>query len=234
MRTSITVLAALAVVTIGLHADNWPQFRGPNGQGVSAETGLPLKWSATGNIAWKTAIPGESWSSPAIWGDRVFLTTATDSGESCRVLSLDRKTGRILWDKEVFKQVQRRKEARNTYATPTPATDGERVYACFGDGGFAALNFAGDLLWTNHDYRFYGQHGLGTSAILNDGLLIMARDTAARVMTRRSVGRSHGTGPTSSRSTPRRGRNAGKPSGACPASPTAFQASGNPLPGPPS
>ena len=176
MRTSVTILAVLAIATGALHADNWPQFRGPNAQGVSAETGLPLKWSGTENIAWKTAIPGESWSSPAIWGDRVFLTSAMDSGESCRVLALDRKTGRILWDKEVFKQVQRRKEGRNTYATPTPATDGERVYACFGDGGFAALNFAGDLLWTNHDYRFYGQHGLGTSPILHEGLLIMARD----------------------------------------------------------
>ena len=176
MKTSITILATLLVAASATRADNWPQFRGPNAQGASAETGLPLKWSATENVAWKTAIPGESWSSPAIWGDRVFLTSATDSGESCRVLALDRRTGRILWDKEVFKQVQRRKEGRNTYASPTPATDGQRVYACFGDGGFAALNFAGDLLWTNHDYRFYGQHGLGTSAILHDGLLIMARD----------------------------------------------------------
>jgi outer membrane protein assembly factor BamB len=164
---------AVAVTT---QAGNWPQFRGPTAQGHSTETGLPLKWSATESIAWTTPIPGESWSSPIVWANRVFLTTATDGGASCRVLALDRKFGKILWDKEVFQQVPRRKEGRNSYATPTPATDGERVYACFGDGSFAALNFAGEVVWTNRDYKFYGQHGLGTSPILHDGLLIMARD----------------------------------------------------------
>ncbi|MFN0068013.1 MAG: PQQ-binding-like beta-propeller repeat protein [Limisphaerales bacterium] len=137
---------------------------------------MPLRWSATENVAWKTPLPGEAWSSPIVWGDRVFVTTATDAGESCRVLSLDRRTGRILWDKEVFKQVPRRKEGRNTYATPTPATDGERVYACFGDGSFAAIDFAGETVWTNRSHPFYSQHGLGSSPILHDGLLIMARD----------------------------------------------------------
>ena len=171
------IVAGLCLsVSATAEAENWPQFRGPTAQGHSAETGLPLKWSATENIAWKAPIPGESWSSPVVWADRVFLTTATADGASCRVLALDRKSGRILWDKEVFQQVPRRKERRNSYATPTPATDGERVYACFGDGSFAALNFAGDVVWINRDYKFYGQHGLGTSPILHDGLLIMARD----------------------------------------------------------
>ena len=92
------------------------------------------------------------------------------------MLSLHRKTGEILWNKEVFQQMPRRKEGRNTYATPTAATDGERVYACFGDGSFAALSFAGEVVWTNRDYPFYSQHGLATSPILHRGLLIMARD----------------------------------------------------------
>lgn len=95
-----------------------------------------------------------------MWVDRVFLTTATDGGASCRVLALDRKSGKSLWNKEVFQQVLRRKEGRNSYATPTPATDAERIYACFGDGSFAALNFAGEVVWTNRDDKFYGQHGL--------------------------------------------------------------------------
>ncbi len=157
-------------------AENWPCFRGPSGQGVSAEKNLPLTWSATENIAWKTPIPGESWSSPIVWGDRVFVTTATEKGASCRVLCLNRATGEILWNKEVFRQVPGHKGDRNTYATPTPATDGERVYACFGDGSFAALDFAGIVVWTNRDYRFYSQHGLGSSLVLHRGLLIMARD----------------------------------------------------------
>jgi len=159
-----------------LWAADWPQFRGPELQGISREDALPLRWSDTENVAWKVGIPGQSWSSPIVWGDRVFVTTATDNGESCRVLALDRKSGRLLWNREVFQQVPRRKEGRNSYATPTPATDGERVYACFGDGSFAAVDFAGEVSWINRDYKFYGQHGLGTSPILHQGLLIMARD----------------------------------------------------------
>lgn len=176
MKKSITLCTAFVLAASALQAGHWPQFRGPDGQGHSTETAVPLTWSATENIAWKTPIPGESWSSPIVWGDRVFVTTTTGAGESCRVLLLHRASGKILWDNEVFKQVPRRKEGRNTYATPTPATDGERVYACFGDGSFAALNFAGDVVWTNRNYKFYGQHGLGSSPILHGGLLIMARD----------------------------------------------------------
>ena len=162
-----------------VHAENWPEFRGPGHQGISGETGLPLKWSATENIAWKTPLPGQSWSSPIVWNDRVFVTTATENGASCRILALDRVAGTIVWDKEVFRQKTLRKEERNTYATPTPATDGERVYVCYGDGSFAALNFAGEIVWSNRDYKFYSQHGLGSSPILHDGTLIMARDASS-------------------------------------------------------
>lgn len=171
-----TVLLIPLLFTVAARAENWPQFRGPTGQGRSSETDVPLQWSATENVVWKTELPGESWSSPIVWGDRVFVTTATEAGQSCRVLSLDRDTGRVLWDREVFNQVPRRKEGRNSYATPTPATDGERVYACFYDGSFAALDFAGNIVWTSRTYPFYSQHGLGTSPILHRGLLIMARD----------------------------------------------------------
>jgi outer membrane protein assembly factor BamB len=176
MKRILPFVAGLWIAAAAIRAENWPQFRGPTGQGHSAETRVPLKWSATENLAWKTELPGQSWSSPIVWADRVFVTTATDDGESCRVLALDRKAGTILWNKEVFKQVLRRKEGRNTYATPTPATDGERVYACFGDGSFAALSFAGELAWTNRSYPHYSQHGLASSLILHRGLLIMARD----------------------------------------------------------
>ena len=171
----LQALAFLIFIAVA-SAENWPQFRGPTGQGTSTEAGLPVRWTATENVAWKTSIPGESWSSPIVWGDRVFVTSATEGGLSCRVLSLDRKSGSVLWNKEVFQQVPRRKEGRNSYATPTPATDGARVYACFGDGSFAALNFAGEVVWTNRDYPFYSQHGLATSPILQRGLLIMSRD----------------------------------------------------------
>lgn len=176
MKPSAGILLSLLLAAASCVAENWPQFRGPTGQGHSSEREVPLAWSATENIAWHTPIPGQSWSSPIVWADHVFVTTATDNGEACRIIALDRETGRLLWDKEVFRQAPRRKEGRNTYATPTPATDGERVYACFGDGSFAALNFAGELAWTNRNYPFYGQHGLASSLILHHGRLIMARD----------------------------------------------------------
>jgi outer membrane protein assembly factor BamB len=89
---------------------------------MSSEKGLPTEWSSTTNIAWKTEIPGEGWSSPVIYGDRVFVTTAVDTGVSCRVLCLKRQTGEILWNKEVVQQTPKRKEKRNSYATPTPVT----------------------------------------------------------------------------------------------------------------
>ncbi|MFO1497328.1 MAG: PQQ-binding-like beta-propeller repeat protein [Verrucomicrobiota bacterium] len=174
------ILSALALLSFATQAENWPQFRGPTHQGLSGEDKVPLHWSAESNIVWRTELPGESWSSPIVWNDRVFLTSATEGGVSCRVLSLDRRSGRLLWNSEVFQQVPLRKEGRNTYATPTPATDGERVYACFGDGSFAALDFAGQVVWTNRDYPFFGQHGLGTSPLVEQGLLIMARDGSSQ------------------------------------------------------
>lgn len=178
MKQLSLVIASLLLMPVIGGAQNWPQFRGPNTQGHSAEKGLPLKWSATENIAWKMEIPGESWSSPIVWGDRIFVTTATEGGASCRVIAIDRRTGAILWNREVFKQPLRRKESRNSYATPTPATDGQLVYACFGDGSFAALDFKGNVVWINRDYPHYSQHGLGTALLLHDGLLIMARDAS--------------------------------------------------------
>jgi outer membrane protein assembly factor BamB len=106
---------SILLTTAPANAENWPRFRGPTGQGRPAETGVPLQWSAAENVAWKTPLPGESWSSPIVWDDHVFVTTATDDGASCRVLALDRKSGSILWNQEVFQQALRRKEGRNTY-----------------------------------------------------------------------------------------------------------------------
>jgi outer membrane protein assembly factor BamB len=160
--------------------DPWPGFRGPSGQGQSAAEPL-LRWSATSGVLWKTAIPGEGWSSPIVWDRRVFLTTATANGAQCRILGLDAADGRIVFDTQVFEQVPSRKEGKNSYATPTPCTDGRRVYAVFGDGSAAAVDFEGKALWTNRDVKFYSRHGLGASPVLVDGLLIMPYDGSNRV-----------------------------------------------------
>jgi outer membrane protein assembly factor BamB len=181
LRMRKMALVLLALWSLRLGAENWPRFRGPTGQGISSERNLLLHWSTSSNVVWKTAIPGEGWSSPIVWGDRVFVTTATQNGTRCHVLCFDRVSGRVFWDKEVFEQVPLRKEGKNSYATPTPCTDGERVYAVFGDGSAVALAFDGSVIWTNREAQYYSRHGLGTSPILYGGLLIMPYDGSNRV-----------------------------------------------------
>ena len=177
MRNIVAVVAIVVFTCLNhAQAENWPRFRGLTGQGISTEPSIAVEWSADKNVAWKTAIPGLGWSSPIVWGDRVFVTSATDDGRSCHVICVDATNGQIVWDKEVFKQETRRKESKNSYATPTPVTDGKHVYAFFGAGGAAAVDFDGNVVWTNTDYPFYSQHGLGASPILHGDLLIMPFD----------------------------------------------------------
>jgi outer membrane protein assembly factor BamB len=176
MPRRFLAIPILLVLTVPAWGENWPGFRGPMGQGISSETGLPAKWSATDNIAWSVQIAGEGWSSPIVWNDRVFVTTAADGGESCRIVALARADGKVLWNVEVFRQQKFRKEGKNSYATPTPVTDGDHVYAIFNDGGIAALTVAGKPAWVNRDVKYYSQHGLGASPILHEDTLIMAFD----------------------------------------------------------
>lgn len=176
MKRLIWMLLMTGLAGGSLRSENWPVWRGPTRQGISSESGLPTRWDAQTHVKWRTEIPGQGWSSPIVYADRVFLTTATREGRACHVLCVDRQTGAILWDRHVFDQDLKRKESRNSYATPTPAADAERVFAVFGDGSFVALSHAGDEVWTNRSHSFYGQHGLGTSPIIYQDLLIMARD----------------------------------------------------------
>jgi outer membrane protein assembly factor BamB len=159
-----------------LSAENWPSFRGPTGQGVSSEKNLPLKWSGTENVAWKTAIPGEGWSSPIVQGDRIFVTSTTKEGASCHVICVDRRSGKILWNTKVFDQKATKKRNENSYATPTPVTDGKQAYAVFSSGKIVAVDYDGKVAWMNHDVKFYGHHGLAASPILYKDLLIMPFD----------------------------------------------------------
>jgi len=163
------------VTTSAQQPENWARFRGPNGQGISNATGLPVNWSVNENVAWKTDIPGEGWSSPIVWNDHIFLTTTTEEGRNCHVIAVDRRTGRILWDKMVFTQApNQHRHPMNSYATPTPVTDGNTVYAVFSGGSFVALDFNGNVRWTNTDMNFYSQHNMGTSPILYGDLLLLA------------------------------------------------------------
>lgn len=173
---TLSASVVLAVLASSLQGEDWPRFRGPTGQGVSSETGLPLTWSNTKNVAWKTAIPGEGWSSPVIHGDRVFVTSTTEEGSKCHVICVDRRSGKILWNTKVYEQQTSKKRNENSHATPTPATDSRNVYAVFSSGVMVAVDFKGRVEWTNHDVEFYGHHGLAASPILYEDLVIMAYD----------------------------------------------------------
>jgi outer membrane protein assembly factor BamB len=171
-----TLAIAIAAAGTRLPAEDWPGFRGPAGQGLSTEKGLPLEWSRERSVAWKTAIPGEGWSSPIVAAGRVIITAAGDGGASCLMICLDRDTGKVRWTKEVFRQVPSRKEGKNSYASSTPVTDGERVYAVFADGSFAALTLDGEVAWINREHKHFSKHGLGCSPRIYRDLLIMAFD----------------------------------------------------------
>ncbi len=182
----MTTMRFVLSLTIGLtlspslRGGDWTRFRGPNGQGISSETNLPVTWSAEKNIAWKTSIPGKGWSSPIVHGDRLFLTSATEEGVSCRVICVNRVDGSVLWNKEVHRQKQGPMRKQNSYATPTPVTDGKNVYAVFYDGTAVAVDFSGKLIWKNSDVRFFSLHGLGASPVLVNGQLIMPFDGSSR------------------------------------------------------
>ena len=169
-------LVIFVAVYDSARAENWTRFRGANGQGISTEEDLPIAWSPTENIVWKTAIPGNGWSSPIVYDDLVFLTTTTDEGKSCHVICVNRSDGEINWDKEVHRQQTGAKRAQNSYATPTPVTDGKKVYAVFADGTVVAVDFSGEVVWKNSEVEFHSLHGLGASPVLAGDQLIMPFD----------------------------------------------------------
>jgi outer membrane protein assembly factor BamB len=176
---------ALLVLAAGGRGDDWPQFRGPTGQGLAGERDLPVEWGPRKNVAWKRAIPGAGWSSPIVCLGRVYLTTAVPVGgdQSLRALCLDARSGRVLWAREVFRQDGRtapRIHPKNSHASPTPVTDGYRVYVHFGHQGTGCLNPRGRMLWRNTGLRYQPVHGNGGSPILVDDSLIFNCDGADR------------------------------------------------------
>lgn len=169
------VLLLLLLLGVPLHAQDWPEFRGPGGQGHSAERNLPLTWSETKNVKWKVALPGKGWSSPAIQGERIWLTTEAD--KALRLLCVNRNTGALLHNIELFRlKSAGALHAKNSLASPTPILEGDKVYVHFGAHGTACLTQAGEIVWkTKLDYD-NGQHGPGGSPVLYDDLLIVNCD----------------------------------------------------------
>jgi outer membrane protein assembly factor BamB len=156
----------------------WPQFRGPTGQGHAAdEARVPITWSETQNIRWKVPVPGQGWSSPVVADGRIWLTTAlVDDPVSLRLLGFDEATGRTLVDAEVFR-VRRPRDInpKNSWASPTPVVQGDRVFVHFGADGTAAVATDGTVVWKKQ-FPYESQHGAGGSPILHEGLLIFSGD----------------------------------------------------------
>ncbi len=157
-------------------AESWPQFRGPGGQGHAAATNLPTAWSETENIRWKTPVPGLGWSSPAIVGRQIWVTTAIESQGSLRAVCVDRETGEIVHDVEVFHHDDLgRIAAKNSHASPTPIVDGRHVFVHFGAHGTACLSTDGQIVW-RQTLKYDHRHGPGGSPVSWHDLLIVACD----------------------------------------------------------
>jgi outer membrane protein assembly factor BamB len=182
-------------------AANWPQWRGPDSTGVAVNASPPIQWSDTENVRWKTALPGRGHSTPIIWGDHVFVTTAIPVGQPFAprrsnrpgahdnlpvtrahrfaVIAIDRKNGNILWEKSLHESIPREGgHATASLASASPVTDGKNVYAYFGSHGLYCLNFAGDIVWQKQFGKMHTKHGHGegTSPALHERFLVINWD----------------------------------------------------------
>ena len=203
--TSFAFILSLSLTTVGFAA-NWPQWRGPDGSGISNEKNLPAEWTPTKNIKWKTPIAGRGHSSPIVWGNRIFLTTAiegevvpgakavkhmadgkeflhpdsvgADRKHTFKVIALDRNSGKVLWETVAWQGTPYdNRHRKSSYASSTPATDGKLVYAFFGTEGLYAYDFNGKLAW-KAQLGNLGTVGMGTgtSPILYENLVIVQCD----------------------------------------------------------
>jgi outer membrane protein assembly factor BamB len=196
LTLSLTLALGAAVA-----AENWPQWRGPNGQGISAETELPTEWAPDRNIAWKAPL-AHGYSSPVIWGNRIFLTTAIegeaipgvvpesvrikmphpdsvagDKKHTLKLLALDAKTGKVVWEQTAYEgPVFDARHRRSTFAGPSAITDGKMVFAYFGPEGLYAFDFDGKPVWSIVEKFHTLGLGTGTSPVLHENLVIIQRD----------------------------------------------------------
>ena len=173
------VALAIAFAAFPLRAENWPTWRGPRLDGTSLEQNIPVKWSATENIAWRAELPGGGHASPIVWENKVFTVAANPQTEERLLLCLDRKDGKILWQRTVLKSPMERKHRENSHASSTPATDGKRVFCTFLDGTevvIAAYDVNGNPLWSKRPGTFFSVHGFSSTPILFEGKVIVNCD----------------------------------------------------------
>jgi outer membrane protein assembly factor BamB len=202
MRRAILPVLVLAVFAgSSLAGENdWPQFRGPQ-SGVARGTGFPNSWDANTNVVWKTELEGRGWSSPIVWGDKVFVTAVVSEGKSklprkglyiedvigkvpagvhrWKVICLDWQTGKVLWERTAHQgKPPGAIHVKNSYATETPVTDGKRVYAYFGNVGLFCYDLAGTPLWSRKWASYKTRMGWGPAAspVLHKGRVYIVND----------------------------------------------------------
>ncbi len=169
----------LCSFALPIRPENWPNWRGPRGDGTSAENDVPVSWSATANVLWKTAIPGSGHASPIVFGDRAFTVAALPETEERLLLCYDRRSGELLWSRTVIKAPLEKKHPLNSHASSTPATDGEKVYVAFLDRQemvVAAYDFQGEQKWLARPGEFRSMHGFCSSPTLFEDKVILNGD----------------------------------------------------------
>lgn len=189
MRTAVLAWAVLLTAAAGASTDEvrriavtpeaenyWSQWRGPSGQGLVKGTSYIDRWSATENVRWRTAVPGLGHSSPIVWKDHLFLTTARDGGTSMWMLAYDRRTGKLLWETTVPSSGVEHIYPKNSHASATPVTDGQFIYASFGTHGLAAFDFTGTLVWHRDFGELNNYHGSAGSPVLYKDRLFLYQD----------------------------------------------------------
>ncbi len=174
------LLVLLLNLTIVTQAQNWPSWRGPNGDGTSSETNLPVEWDSNKNVVWKSVVPGTGHSSPIIWEDKLFTLTALAESHEKVLLCYNTLNGELIWQKTVIKSALEDKHNDNSFASGTPATDGKFVFVSVLDGDdviVAAYDFAGTQIWIKRPGKFSSPHGYSCSPVLFEGKVIINGDS---------------------------------------------------------
>jgi outer membrane protein assembly factor BamB len=184
LRLAVCTLLLALPFGVAIGAEDWPQFRGPTGQGISSAKGTPTQWGPEMNVAWKTPIPGRGWSSPVLVDGKLYVTSgvlAGDGAASLVALCMSADDGKILWQTDVFHppaNVAGQGHKKNSPSSATPIVAGDRLYVHFGPMGTAALDLSGKIIWKQEALKFLPVHGNGGSPALVDGLLIFSCDGA--------------------------------------------------------
>jgi outer membrane protein assembly factor BamB len=181
LRLLCIAILLLVINTMStVQAQNWPGWRGPNGDGTSSEINLPVKWDSTTNVLWKSVVPGIGYASPIVWGDKLFTISALPETQEKILLCYNSKNGDLLWQKTVLNSKFEAKHNDNSFASGTPATDGTFVFLSFLDGQdvvVAAYDFTGKQVWIQRPGTFSSPHGYSCSPVLFDDKVIVNGDS---------------------------------------------------------